>query len=146
MEQLKKGSFTVELACLMPLYLLVIFTSIYLCFYVHNRAWLTAAAHESALIGATTRRSSDENRKNMADTRAKSLTEHGQPGMWESQIQTSVNGKEVRVRFFQNTTGVYGGISGQLQAEAVEKTIDPVAHIWKVKGLEGIVDSLRRKE
>ena len=51
-EKIKKGSFTVETACVMPLILLVLFGTIYLSFFVHNRAWLTAAAYESALSGS----------------------------------------------------------------------------------------------
>lgn len=51
-EKIKKGSFTVEAACVMPLILLVLFGTIYLSFFVHNRAWLTAAAYESALSGS----------------------------------------------------------------------------------------------
>lgn len=43
---------TVETACLMPLILFVLMALIYLCFFVHNRAWLTAAAYESAVSGS----------------------------------------------------------------------------------------------
>ena len=47
---IRKGSFTIETACVMPLILLVLMGLIYLSFFVHNRAWLTAAAYESAVI------------------------------------------------------------------------------------------------
>ena len=36
----------------MPLILLVLMGLIYLSFFVHNRAWLTAAAYESAVSGS----------------------------------------------------------------------------------------------
>lgn len=45
-EKIRKGSLTVESACVMSLILLVIMGLIYLSFFVHNRAWLTAAAYE----------------------------------------------------------------------------------------------------
>ena len=48
MKKLKKGSFTIEAALLMPLILMVLMGLLYLDFFVHNRAWLTAAACESA--------------------------------------------------------------------------------------------------
>ena len=48
---IRKGSFTIETACVMPLILLVLMGLIYLSFFVHNRAWLTAAAYESAWKG-----------------------------------------------------------------------------------------------
>ena len=48
----RKGSLTVETACVMPLILLTLMGLIYLSFFVHNRAWLTAAAYESAISGS----------------------------------------------------------------------------------------------
>ena len=52
MKKLKKGSFTLEAALLMPLLLMVIMSMLYLDFFVHNRAWLTAAAYEAAVSGS----------------------------------------------------------------------------------------------
>ena len=52
MKKLKKGSFTLEAALLMPLLLTVIMSMLYLDFFVHNRAWLTAAAYEAAVSGS----------------------------------------------------------------------------------------------
>ena len=48
MKNLKwnRGSLTVEAACVMSLILLAVMGLIYLFFFVHNRAWLTAAAFE----------------------------------------------------------------------------------------------------
>ena len=51
-RKVSKGSLTVETACVMPLILLVLMGLIYLSFFVHNRAWLTAAAYESAISGS----------------------------------------------------------------------------------------------
>ena len=51
-EKIRKGSLTVETACVMSLILLVLMGTLYLCFFVHNRAWLTAAAFEAALAGS----------------------------------------------------------------------------------------------
>ena len=48
MKKLKKGSFTIEAALLMPLILMVLMGLLYLDFFVHNRAWLTSAAYEAA--------------------------------------------------------------------------------------------------
>ena len=49
---IRKGSMTVEAAGLIPVIFLVIFAALYLCFYVHNRVYLTAAACESAVCGS----------------------------------------------------------------------------------------------
>ena len=51
-EQVRSGSLTVEAACIMPVILLAVFACLYLCFYVHNRAFLTSAACESAVCGS----------------------------------------------------------------------------------------------
>ena len=51
-RNMKKGSFTVEAACIMSLVLFVLIGVMYLSFFVHNRAWLTAAAYEAALTGS----------------------------------------------------------------------------------------------
>lgn len=47
-----KGSMTVEAAGLIPVVFLVVFSMLYLCFFVHNRVFLTAAACESAVCGS----------------------------------------------------------------------------------------------
>ena len=51
-ENMKKGSFTVEAACIMPLLLLTVFGVIYLSVFVHDRGCLCAAAYESAVCGS----------------------------------------------------------------------------------------------
>ncbi|MBQ9064067.1 MAG: pilus assembly protein [Blautia sp.] len=49
---ISKASFTVEAACIMPVVLMVTFSCLYLCFYVHNRTFLTAAANEASVCGS----------------------------------------------------------------------------------------------
>lgn len=49
MKKVKRGSFTIEAALLMPVIFLVLMGVLYLNFFVHNRAWLTAAAYEAAV-------------------------------------------------------------------------------------------------
>lgn len=50
--KVKKGSFTIEAACVMSLVLITVMGVLYLSFFVHNRSWLTAAAYEAALAGS----------------------------------------------------------------------------------------------
>ncbi len=47
--KVRKGSFTIEAACVMSLVLITVMGVLYLSFFVHNRSWLTAAAYEAAL-------------------------------------------------------------------------------------------------
>ena len=44
--KVRKGSFTIEAACVMSLVLITVMGVLYLSFFVHNRSWLTAAACE----------------------------------------------------------------------------------------------------
>ena len=50
MRKIKKGSFTIEAALLMPLVLMILIGVLYLDFFVHDRAYLTAAAYEAAAV------------------------------------------------------------------------------------------------
>lgn|GEM_PF-1589362 len=45
------GSFTAETAMLMPVIFAVVFTCVYFCFHLHNRASLTAGCAEQAVSG-----------------------------------------------------------------------------------------------
>lgn len=136
----KKGSFTIETACLMPLFLLMIFVCIYLCFYVHNRAWLTAAAHEAALAGCQEMQLPSGNPENAAYERARTLLSQRLFGAENLQVQIEKQGKKMIVRFDADTICVYGQRQWHLQTEAKETYTDPVAFIWRLKGLEGIID------
>ena len=49
--KVRKGSFTIEAACVMSLVLITVMGVLYLSLFVHNRSWLTAAAYEAALAG-----------------------------------------------------------------------------------------------
>ena len=72
-KQLRKGSMAIETALLMPVILLVIMTVLYLFFYVHNRAWLTAAAYEAALSGSMEAAVPDGNSREAALKKGMSL-------------------------------------------------------------------------
>ena len=72
-EYLRKGSFTIEAACVMSLVLLVLMGVLYLTFFVHNRAWLTAAACESALTGSIEGIRKDGQAEQAAEIRCREL-------------------------------------------------------------------------
>ena len=52
-KEFNKGSITVEASFIMGLALFIVFTTISICFYIHNRAWYSAAASETAITAAT---------------------------------------------------------------------------------------------
>ena len=80
MKKLKKGSFTLEVALLMPLLLTVIMSMLYLDFFVHNRAWLTAAAYEAAVSGSMEGYKKEANIYETADIQGRMLGSQGLPG------------------------------------------------------------------
>lgn len=139
----RKGSFTVELACLMPVILLVIFGCIYLCLYVHNRAWLTAAAYESAIIGSRESLVKNGVPAEAAYARGKLLLGPRLFGAENLSMNVSEASKKLTVQFDADTIASYGGLSWHLTAVGSAKAVDPVAFIWRARGFQDIADSLR---
>lgn len=135
----QRGSFTVEMACLMPLFLLVIMGSIYLCFFVHNRAWLTAAANEAALAGVQEAFYKNGDTQRGAQERGRMLLAPALFGAENLAMSVSGDEKEVKVRFDADTIASYGGLSWHLQVENRQKVTNPVAFIWKARGVENII-------
>ena len=99
---IRKGSFTIETACVMPLILLVLMGLIYLSFFVHNRAWLTAAAYESAVSGSMEGIKKNGEIYDTARMRSEELGSIGFFGAENLGTQTNV-GKEVQVTYDLDT-------------------------------------------
>ena len=73
MRKIKKGSFTIEAALLMPLVLMILIGVLYLDFFVHDRAYLTAAAYEAAVSGSMEGYKKKGNIYEKADTQGRML-------------------------------------------------------------------------
>lgn len=54
-----KGSFTVETACLLPMFILVLHLCIVGCFYYHDKNVISSCAYETAVVGSTKSREKD---------------------------------------------------------------------------------------
>lgn len=132
MVEIKKGSMTVETACLMPLILLVIMGLLYLTFFVHNRAWLTAAACESAVSGSMEGIKKDGAVYDTARMRSVELGNAGFFGAENLSTQTNA-GKEVRVTYDLDTISSYGNLSWHLRAEGKAAVVRPVGWIRKLR-------------
>lgn len=132
MVEIKKGSMTVEAACLMPLILLVIMGLLYLTFFVHNRAWLTAAACESAVSGSMEGIKKDGAVYDTARMRSVELGNTGFFGAENLSTQTNA-GKEVRVTYDLDTISSYGNLSWHLRAEGKAAVVRPVGWIRKLR-------------
>ena len=131
-KQLQKGSMTIEAALLMPVLLLVLMSVLYLFFYVHNRAWLTAAAYEAALSGSMEAVVPEGSCETIALEQAKALGDTGFFGSKDLKIQVSA-GKTIQVTYDLDTFSVYGGFGSHLQIQETVKVINPVSWIRKAK-------------
>ena len=114
---------------------------IYLSFFVHNRAWLTAAAYESAISG-----SMEGIRKNgqvyeTARMRSEELGSTGFFGAENLSTQTNV-GKEVQVTYDLDTTSSYGNLSWHLRIEGTSAIINPVKHIRKLRAAAAVLKGM----
>ncbi|MDO4340164.1 MAG: TadE/TadG family type IV pilus assembly protein [Eubacteriales bacterium] len=137
----RRGSMTVELACVMSLILLVLIGVLYLCFFVHNRAWLTAASYEAALVGSMEGIKEDGQIYEAARMRSEELGNTGFFGAENLTSQTNA-GKQVQVTYDLDTIAGYGNLQWHLRTEGSSKVIRPVKWIRKVKAAAGLLNEM----
>ena len=126
MRKIKKGSFTIEAALLMPLVLMILIGVLYLDFFVHDRAYLTAAAYEAAVSGSMEGYKKKGNIYEKADIQGRMLGDIGLPGGENLSMQTNA-GKTVKVTYRL-------GQKWKLEVSGKAKPLRPVGWIRKVKG------------
>ncbi len=107
LRSLKKGSFTVEAACVIPIILLALFGVIYLSVFVHDRAWLSSAACESAVCGSIEgiRRNGQVN--TAAEMRCRDLSGSGLLFL-EGLRESVITGERIKVRYDAELHGLFG--------------------------------------
>lgn len=137
-KMITKGSFTIEAACVMTLILLVLMGSLYLCFFVHNRAWLTAAAFESALAGSMEGVKKEGDAAETARIRSRELGNIGFFGAENLTCQVST-GKKVKVSYSYDTIAGYGGLKWHQKAAGSSLIVRPVKWIRTIKAASEIV-------
>ena len=140
-KKIKKGSYTIEAACVMSLILLVVFGVLYLCFFVHNRVWLTSAAYESALAGSMEGVRKDGKTMEAAETRSRELGNIGFFGMEQISSQTTV-GKGVKVEYQGNVNQKFFGFDWKIQVEGNSKIICPATWIRKIKAASELMGEI----
>lgn len=141
LEKIRKGSFTIEAACVMSLVLLVLMGVLYLSFFVHNRAWLTVAACESALTGSMEGIRKDGQSQEAAAVRSREL---GNVGFFGAENLTGQvkNGKEIKVTYTADTISGFGGFRWKLTAEGSSRVIRPVKWIRKVRAASEVIEEI----
>lgn len=138
LRQIKKGSFTIEAACVMSLILLVLMGVLYLSFFVHNRAWLTAAACESALTGSMEGVRKDGQPQEAASVRSREL---GNIGFFGAENLTGqVNGgKEIKVTYTADTVSGFGGLKWKIAVDGSSRVVRPVEWIRKIRAASEVI-------
>lgn len=139
-----RGSFTVEAACVMPMIFLVLFGCLYLCFFVHNRSWLTAAAYEAALTGSMESVKEEGMVYEAARTRSSEL---GNTGFFGAENLNSVTetGKRVQVSYSYDTIAVYGDFRWHMQIKGSSLLLRPVKWIRTVKATAEMISEIGGK-
>lgn len=138
------GSFTVELACLFPLILLIIFGIWSLSFYMHHKVWLTAAAYEAASVGTAEGIFEDEKAVSAAQVRARERMEDFFEGNLENKLQVNKVGDEIQVIYLGEVQALYGGMKWKFQARGKSCLCRPVDFIRKVHLAEKVKDAFGR--
>lgn len=133
-----RGSFTVEAAALMPILLLTLFGCLYLCFFVHNRAWLTAAAYEAAVTGSMEAALPEGNVYEAAEHRSKELGNVGFFGAENLCVQTRA-GQEVEVTYTMDIVDTYAGFNWPLQVQGKAALIEPVKWIRRIAAASDMI-------
>ena len=132
-----RGSLTIEAACIMPVILLAVFSCLYLCFYVHNRTFLTAAACESAVTGSV--ESVKESAETYEAVREKSIM-LGNTGFFGAEdLRTGASagmehGEEIKVTYSLRTLFSPFAIDWDLGTEGEAYVIRPAGEIRKFRG------------
>lgn len=137
-KKVRKGSFTVEAACVMSIILFTVMGVLYLSFFVHNRTWLTAAAYEAALTGSMEGIQKNGQIYEAASVRGQELGNVGFFGAENLQYQVST-GKTVKVSYQTDTISGFGGFHWTLHMEGSSKIIRPAEWVRKVKAAAEIV-------
>lgn len=138
-----KGSFTVELACLMPLILLVVFGVWSAGFYMHHKVWLTAAAYEAAVTGTAECVFQKENGSAMARLRAEErLKDYFE--VEGEYCYISEENENIQVRVEGEVQALFGGMKWKLQAEGSSAICRPVEFIRSVRVVRKAADAVGR--
>lgn len=141
-NKIKKGSMTVETACVMSLLLLVLMGTLFLCFFVHNRAWLTSAAYEAALTGSMEGIKENGKVYETAQAKSRQLGNIGFFGAENLSATTEVQEENVKVAYAFDTIVGYGGLKWHMSTEGNSQIIRPVKWIRRIKSASDMVKQI----
>lgn len=125
----------------MSIILLAVMGVIYLTFFVHNRAWLTAAACEASLNGSMEAAREDGEPEMAAEIRGEELGNVGFFGAENLRCHVNAGKKKVNVTYEADTIAGFGGFHWKLRTEGSSKVIRPVKWIRKLKAAKETISA-----
>lgn len=110
-------------------------------FFVHDRAYLTAAAYEAAVSGSMEGYKKKGNIYEKADIQGRMLGDIGLPGGENLSMQTNA-GKTVKVTYRLEVPAGFLGQKWKLEVSGKAKPLRPVGWIRKVKGTVDMLEEV----
>lgn len=143
-----RGSYTVELSLLMGMILSVLVSILYMGFFLHDRGFTQAAAHEGAAWASL---QADEKGKELNSV-VDRLAQGRMLGTQELYGSSSQTDKTVQITYkgkfhLPEMAGILFGQSGLQIDSGVTLTVErPSRRIQKIRGLTKVVNRMRRRE
>lgn len=138
-KQINRGSMTVEASFIVPLVLMVIFLSMLLAFYVHNRAWYTAAAAETVLTAASEGVRKEKNAERILSEKMKERSQKQGFPIWNLSEDTWVQNDKVTAAAEAASGRTLGGGGWRFKVQETVQIVRPVAFIRKIQGLSALM-------
>ncbi|HIR93016.1 MAG TPA: hypothetical protein IAB98_06325 [Candidatus Egerieimonas intestinavium] len=131
-----KGSFTVEAVLLQGLLLLVIFLSIALYWYSHNRIWFTAAACEAAITGSMEESWNPQAAEGIVEDKLEQIQGNQAFPCKNVTLEKSVGESQIRVSCRGENSSVFGGWTGSFRVQGESRVTRPAEYIRRIRALE----------
>lgn len=128
-----RASLTVEASLLMVVILFVLFGILYLFFHVHNRAWLTAAAYETAVTAAQAALVSTQEAYASAQWKTAQVQDIGLIGGKNLKAESNIGLLQAKISFRMDTEAVFGGFLWNMNVSAQAPILHPTAWIRQIK-------------
>jgi len=137
-----KGSITVEASFVVGLALMVIFTVLSLCFYIHNQAWYSSAASETAITAATYAVRKNGEYHEIIESKIRSF--EGQVGFPDNRPTFFSNGggEQMRIGLNGKVPILMSNQSFEIDVDISSKVIKPVKFIRQIQSLKMIKETI----
>lgn len=137
-----KGSITVEATFIVGLALMIIFIVLALCFYMHNKAWYSAVASETAITAATYATRRDGDFYGIIEDKIGSFTNGAKfPDISQGLVSKS-NDKKMQIGTKAKVPLLINSQSFQMEVDISSKVIKPVKFIRKIQSLQMIKEQV----